>query len=277
MCWVLSMGYSTTIGTSGLILRITVGPKLLAFVKKLGYRSANVNSTGSSISIITWSSSFSVGPVWFLSSTFPVPRSPETENRTPFLVHEITHESSNTWRSRIMRRNSQEVILIVQWWEISGIASDEFKLKIRYTILRRDLEHECKSFCRVIGLKCNNVIVSSTLQNFAHISGVKSKTNGAVTSVMIKTIRLKRNLYEGQMWWVHCLYWDFISCAINICIAFSSISGMEREGVYFGVWCCGPLGWWVFGLGSLSSSDVEKNIREYVSMVQIRVCGIQIP
>ena len=47
------MGNSTTIGTSGLILMMTVSEIDDALAKKFKYRKAKFNSTGSSMSMMT--------------------------------------------------------------------------------------------------------------------------------------------------------------------------------------------------------------------------------
>lgn len=51
-------------------------------MNKFKYRRANNNSTGSCMSITTASSSLSTAGLCF-NKMFPVPRSPEAENRTP--------------------------------------------------------------------------------------------------------------------------------------------------------------------------------------------------
>mmetsp|Transcript_10524 Transcript_10524/g.29013 ORF Transcript_10524/g.29013 Transcript_10524/m.29013 type:complete len:209 (+) Transcript_10524:180-806(+) len=124
-----SMGYSTTTGTSGLMLMMTLSERLVAFVKKFRYRKAKFNSTGSSISIITRSFSFSA-LAFARVNMLPVPRLPLTLNRIPSLLQLMVQVSPRTCRSRTMRSNSFAGILTVHLYGVSGMPSWSFSMSI---------------------------------------------------------------------------------------------------------------------------------------------------
>ena len=97
-----SIGYSTTIGISGDMDNVTVGPRLVALVNKFKYLKAKFNVTGSSIVITIASSSLSTA-VFCFNIMLPVPKSPDAEKRIPSFDTAIVHASPNTLISLIMR------------------------------------------------------------------------------------------------------------------------------------------------------------------------------
>ena len=88
----VSTGYSTTMGMSGDMDKVTVGPKAVALVKRVRYRKAKFSSTGSSMFITTASSSLSTEVLCF-NIMFPVPKSPFEVNRMPSLVTDMVPEN----------------------------------------------------------------------------------------------------------------------------------------------------------------------------------------
>mmetsp|Transcript_85602 Transcript_85602/g.184796 ORF Transcript_85602/g.184796 Transcript_85602/m.184796 type:complete len:254 (-) Transcript_85602:24-785(-) len=127
-----AIGYSTTIGVSGDMLRVTLGPRALALVNRFRYLKANFRSTGSRISMTTDSSSLST-TAWFLREIDPVPRSPEAENRIPSLVQVIVQVSPSTARSRMMRWNSAEGMRMVQLYSVSGMPRCSDSMSISFS------------------------------------------------------------------------------------------------------------------------------------------------
>mmetsp|Transcript_24780 Transcript_24780/g.46604 ORF Transcript_24780/g.46604 Transcript_24780/m.46604 type:complete len:203 (-) Transcript_24780:19-627(-) len=73
------------------------------------------------MSMTTASSSSLSTPLVDRTRTFPVPRSPVTENLTPSLVTAMVQVSPRTWRSVMMRLNSLEGMRMVVLYSVSGM------------------------------------------------------------------------------------------------------------------------------------------------------------